>query len=316
MSTYQIQFQKGLSLPDFFKQFGSREQCEAHLFSLKWPKGFICPKCGGHHACSFNKGKHTVYQCKICQKQTSLYVGTIFERTHLPLTIWYLGIYFISEAKTSIAALDLHRKLGVNHKTAWLMHHKLMHCMVEEEKKTKIGMRVEMDDAYLGGKLKGGKAGRGSENKQPFVAAVETSDDDYHAVKRIKLDPVSSFTIEQIKVWTSDHIKPGSRVVSDALACFAGVEESCSHEIHNASQMTEKGKELHFKWVNTVLANVKTSLTGTFHSIECHKYSDRYLGAIVYRFNRRWCLTEIFTSLCRTASKTPPQTLKQLQVIL
>jgi len=187
--------------------------------------------------------------------------------------------------------------------------------MVEEEKKTKICMRVEMDDAYLGGKLKGGKVGRGSENKQPFVAAVETTDDDYHAVKHMKLDPVSSFTIEEIKAWTSAHIKRGSHVVSDALSCFAGVESTCSHEVHNASKMTEADKELHFKWVNTVLANVKTSLTGTFHSIECHKYSDRYLGAIVYRFNRRECLTEIFTSLCRTAVQTPPRTLKQLQVI-
>jgi len=312
MSVYEIQFQKGLSLPDFIKQFGTREQCERHLFKLKWPKGFVCPRCGGNHATVFNKGKHTVFQCKSCQKQTSLYVGTIFERTHLPLTIWYLAIYFISEAKTSIASLDLHRKLGVNHKTAWLMQQKLMHCMEQEEKHSHIGQRVEMDDAYLGGKLNGGKSGRGSENKQPFIAAVETSFYD-HSPMRMKLDPVTTFTIEQVRAWTQAHIKNGSHVVTDALNCFTGVEKTCSHEIHTAKHLSDKEKQLHFKWVNTVLANLKTSITGTFHSIECHRYAFRYFGAFVYRFNRRYDLTQIFYSLCKTTALTPPYTLKQIQ---
>ena len=132
-SKYRIQFQPGLSLPEFINRFGTREQCENYLYRSKWANGFICKKCASKTAVSYNKGKHAVYQCSKCHTQTSLLVDTIFERTHLPLTIWFLAIYLIAQAKTGISSLDLHRKLGVNHKTAWLIHHKLMHSMREEE---------------------------------------------------------------------------------------------------------------------------------------------------------------------------------------
>ena len=223
-SKYRIQFQKGLSLPEFIMKFGTREQCEQHLFKHKWNNGFICGKCGSRTSSHFNKGKHTVYECSDCHKQTSLLVGTLFERTHLPLPVWYLAIYLISEAKTGISALDLHRKLGVNHKTAWLMHQKIMHSMLTEEKSRLISGRIEMDDAYLGGKLKGGNRGRGSQNKHPFIAAVAT-DKKGHPLS-IKLAPIDSFTIKDVAKWTSEHILPKSHIVSDALTCFTGVEKT------------------------------------------------------------------------------------------
>ncbi len=305
-SKYRIQFQRGLSLPEFLEKFGTREQCEKHLYKQKWRTGFVCPKCGSTHSTTFNKGKHTVFECSTCHKQTSLLVGTLFERTHLPLTTWYLAIYFISEAKTSISSLDLHRKLGVNHKTAWLMHQKIMYAMEMEEQKTRISGRIEMDDAYLGGKLKGGSRGRGSENKHPFVAAVAT-DKNSHPLK-IKLVPIDSFTTENIAKWTAHNIERGSHIVSDALHCFVGVQKQCSHEIHISSYMSDEEKDTHFKWVDTILSNVKTSITGTYHSIECHRYAPRYLAEIAYRFNRRYDLKKVFFDLCSTVIGTPPIT--------
>ncbi len=311
-STYKIQYQQGLSLPEFLKHFGKREQCEKHLYQTKWPHGFKCKKCGETDAISFNKGNHTVYQCSHCHTQTSLLVGTLFERTHLPLTIWYLAIYFISEAKTGISALDLHRKLGVNHKTSWLLHHKIMHSMVIEESKSRITGRIEMDDAYLGGKLKGGRRGRGSENKQPFIVAIATNKEK-HPLK-IKLDPVKSFTKIEVERWTTKHIVPGSHIVTDALNCFTGVEETCKHEVHVSLIMSEQDKEEHFKWINTILSNVKTLISGTFHAIECHRYAFRYFGEITYRFNRRWDLKKIFYDLCSTVISTSPITSKQISM--
>lgn len=312
-SKYRIQFQKGLSLPEFINRFGTREQCEEYLYTVKWPQGFTCKKCGAMNAISFNKGNHTVFQCSHCHTQTSLLVDTIFERTHLPLTIWFLAIYLITGAKTGISSLDLHRKLGVNHKTAWLLHQKLMHSMMEEERKSTIGGRIEMDDAYLGGKQKGGRRGRGSENKQPFIVAVST-DENTHPLQ-IKLDPVDSFTIKNIENWTEAHITPGSHVVTDALNCFTGVERTCFHEIHTSILMSEEEKEEHFKWMNTILSNVKTLISGTFHSIECHQYTFRYFGEITYRFNRRYNLKKIFYDLCYTAVNTAPVTAKQISAL-
>ncbi|MCP4269862.1 MAG: transposase, partial [Candidatus Brocadiaceae bacterium] len=86
----------------FLNKFGTQNQCEEHLYKKKWPTGFTCKKCSSKNAVSFNKGKHTVFEYSHCHAQTSLLVGTLFERTHLPLTTWYLSYkrsqnrYFLS----------------------------------------------------------------------------------------------------------------------------------------------------------------------------------------------------------------------------
>jgi hypothetical protein len=116
------------------------------------------------------------YQCKNCRHQTTLTAGTIFEATKLSLTIWFQAIYVISQAKTGLSALALKRQLGVSYPTSWMIHHKLMHAMQRRDDHYLLGGLVQIDDAYLGGELSGGKAGRGSENKVPFVAAVEFND--------------------------------------------------------------------------------------------------------------------------------------------
>jgi transposase-like protein len=309
-SKYHLQYQSGLSLPEFYDNFGTREQCEDHLYKKKWPSGFTCKKCGSKAAVSFNKGKHTVYECSDCKAQTSLLVGTLFERTHLPLKTWYLAIYLISEAKTGIASLDLHRKLGVNHKTAWLMHHKIMHAMAIEETNNPISGRIEMDDAYLGGTLKGGSRGRGSENKQPFIAAVSTGNKNHP--RQIKLDTINSFSRSDIEDWTSSHILARSHIVTDGLNCFKGVEKTCSHEIHVSSHISDEEKDTHFKWIDTILSNVKTLISGTFHSIEYKHFAFRYLAEITYRFNRRYDLKKIFYDLCDTVINTPPITARAI----
>jgi len=107
--------------------------------------------------------------------QTSLIAGTLFQSTHLALSIWFLAIYLVSQAKTGLLALDLKRQLGVRYPTAWLIQQKLMQAMVERDAQYTLSGDVHVDDAYLGGELAGGKAGRGSENKVPFVAAISLS---------------------------------------------------------------------------------------------------------------------------------------------
>jgi hypothetical protein len=90
----------------------------------------------------------------------------------LALNIWFLAIYLVSQAKTGLSALDLKRQLGVSYPTAWLIQQKLMQAMVERDNQCTLSGDVQMDDAYLGGELAVGKAGRSSENKVPFVAAI------------------------------------------------------------------------------------------------------------------------------------------------
>ena len=288
MPMNRVQFQPGLSMPEFLRQFGTEAQCEAALEQARWPEGFRCPHCGQASRYVRWVGARKSFQYRACRRQTSLIAGTLFQGTKLALTVWFLAIYLVSQAKTGLSALALKRYLGVSYPTAWLVHHKLMQAMVEREAGYVLSGKVAVDDAYLGGELSGGTAGRGSENKVPFVAAVSL-DPAGHPL-RAKLTPVPGFTLKAIAAWANAHLSPGSCVVSDGLARFVGVGEAgCQHLPIVVGG--RKPKDLpDFHWVNTVLGNVKTGTTGAYHAFDFAKYAERYLGAIAYRFNRRFRL--------------------------
>jgi len=120
----------------------------------------------------------------------------VFQGTKLALTVWFLAIYLISQAKTGLSALALKRHLGVGYPTAWLIHHKVMQAMAAREAHYVLAGQVQVDAAYLGGERSGGKAGRGSENKIPFVATISLSDDGHPL--RPKLSPLPGFTLQAI----------------------------------------------------------------------------------------------------------------------
>jgi transposase-like protein len=223
MPINQIQFQPGLSLPDLFAQFGTLAQCEAALERARWPEGFVCPDCGGQrHSVVYCDGDR-LWQCTACRKQTSLTAGTIFESTRLPLRLWFLGIYHLTQAKNNVAALELKRLLGVSYKAAWRLKHKLMQVIDEREATRVLGERVEVDDAYLGG-VRSGKAGRGVEDKVPFVIAVETHEEEPRPWY-VRLDPLSGFTKKALLQWTQQALAPQALIVSDRLAFFAAAAE-------------------------------------------------------------------------------------------
>jgi hypothetical protein len=229
MKMNQIQFQPGLSIPKFLNDYGTEAQCEQTLQALRWPKGFRCPRCDGQTHCVVRDGVRKVFQCSTCRHQASLIAGTVFQGTKLPLTIWFLAIYLISQAKTGLSALALRRQLGVSYPTAWLIHHKLMQVMADREERYVLEGKVQVDDAYLGGKRTGGKAGRGSENKVPFVAAVSLTEE--NRPLRVRLTPVSGFTSRAVSAWAKANVAPGSAVLSDGLSCFGAVTlAGCRHQ--------------------------------------------------------------------------------------
>jgi transposase-like protein len=304
MSMNRIQFQPGMSLFEFFEKFGSEAQCEAAVERARWPQGFRCPRCGGAAHCVLRAKNRKTFQCNSCHHQTSLIVGTLFEGTKLALTVWLLAIYLVSQAKTGLSALALKRDLGVSYPTAWLIHHKLMQAMVEREAGYVLSGTVQVDDAYLGGELNNGTAGRGSENKVPFVAAVSL-DEEGHPL-RAKLSQLPSFTRKAIADWAGTALSPQSTVISDGLACFAGVTDAgCAHEPTVVGGRKPRELPL-FHWVNTVLGNVKTGLSGAYHSFAFGKYAERYLGAITYRFNRRFDLHALPSQLLVAAVVSSP----------
>ena len=226
-----VQFQKGLSEAAFRSQYGTEEQCRAALFSWRWPRGFVCPKCGGTHSVVLRT--RPVHQCPTCRHQVSLIAGTIFHATTLPLTTWFGAIYHLTQSKNGLSSLELARRLGVSHYTAWKIQHKLMPVMLERDQdKPLTGERIEVDDAYIGGERSGGKRGRGSAGKTPFVAAVETTAEGKPV--RVKFSRVANFRRVSIKGWAVRHLRPAGPVYSDGLNAFRGISYPAAVRLRTA----------------------------------------------------------------------------------
>lgn len=300
----RVQFQRGLSMAEFMDRYGSEERCEAALAASRWPAGFVCPACGGPSRSSFRREGRLYWQCAKCPHQCSLTSDTIFHRSKLPLTSWFLAMHLLTQAKNNVSALELKRHLGVCYTTAWLLKHKLMEVMRLSEDGRQLTGRVEIDDAYLGGQRSGGKAGRGSENKVPFLAAVQTSEAGHPHLVCFSQRP---FTKEAVSEFISQSMVLPLTVVSDGLGCFrASVDLGAVHDRTVTGGGKASVKLEQFRAVNTVLGNLKTALTGTYHAVKFYKYASRYLAEVQYRFNRRYDLRSILGRLIRAAATTMP----------
>lgn len=186
-----------------------------------------------------------------------------------------------------------------------MLKHKLMQVMSEREASRQLDGRVEIDDAYLGGELPGGKTGRGSQNKVAFIAAVQTTESGQPlrvCLKRLE------FTKQAIAAWASTALAASARVISDGLWCFQAVTASgaTQQRILTGGGAASVRME-QFRAVNTFLGNLKTAYAGTYHAFDFAKYAHRYLAEVQYRFNRRFDLSTILKRLAAAALATAPR---------
>ena len=304
MAINHVQFQKGPSMAEFLDKYGTQKKCHAALVASRWPEGFRCPCCGDERHSTFVRESRQYWQCHRCRHQTTATAGTIFEASKLPLTRWFLAMHLMTQAKNNVSALELKRHLGVRYKAAWLMKHKLLQVMAEREDRRVLDGRIEIDDAYLGGE-KPGKPGRGSENKVSFVVAVQTTAEGQPVLACLSRIP---FTKEALEAWAHKTLAAGAQVVSDGLGCFKGVAgEVASHTAITVGSGRQAAAHPEFRRVNTVLSNLKTAISGTYHAFKFAKYAHRYLAEVQYRFNRRFDLNSILSRLVRVAALTRPR---------
>jgi hypothetical protein len=176
--------------------------------------------------------------------------------------------------------------------------------MLEYDNAKPLQGRVELDDSYWGAERRSGKRGRGAEANEPFVAAVQTTEDERPL--KMKLSVVTGFQSEEIRKWSQHHLLPGTTVVSDGLACFNAVTDAgCEHAVHIVGHGPESAEHSAFHWVNTMLGNVKNALRGTYHALR-DKHLPRYLAEFHYRFNRRYNLPSLIPRFLYVAVRTPP----------
>ena len=306
MAMNQVQFQAGLSMTQFIQQYGTEAKCYRALYRARWPTGFRCPKCDRRPRSRFPRAGRVYYQCRACRHQTTLTSGTVFEGSKLPLTTWFLAMHLLTGSKTNMSALELKRHLGVCYDTAWKLKHKIMQTMTEREEPRQLTGFVQIDDAYLGGERNGGKPGRGSENKQPFVVAVATDEALEHPTFAV-IEPVRSFDNASLTDWGKRRLAPEAEVFSDGLGCFRRVVElDHAHTVLETEGGRAATEVKGARWVNVVLGNVKRAISGCYHAMRQAKYARRYLAEAAYRFNRRFRLPEMLPRLARAMTLCKP----------
>jgi len=146
---------------EFEKNFNTEEACRKYLFNLRWPDGFRCPRCGNKKAWPL---KEALYQCAKCNSKISVTAGTIFHRTHKPLTLWFRAIWWLTGQKNGASAVTIQKIMGLgSYRTAWAWLQKLRRAMITPARDNLSGV-VEVDETYVGGG-KPGKRGRGAAGK-------------------------------------------------------------------------------------------------------------------------------------------------------
>jgi transposase-like protein len=303
MARNKVQFQKGMSEAHFGELYGTEALCHAALVRWRWPEGFECPDCGGREHCLVKRGARILYQCNACRKQTSVTAGTIFASSKLPLRLWFRAIYLMTQSKKGISSIELGRRLGVTQTTAWTLKHKLAQVMIERNAAKRLTGDVQMDDAYLGGHAPG-TYGRGAGGKTPFVAAVSLSAGG--KPDQIVLRRVAGLSKRAIAKFAGTAFADGVHAVSDALRCFPAVTEAgCTLTQVKTGSGAKAAKNPHFKWVNTVLGNIKAAMVATYRAVRA-KHVPRYLAEFEYRFNRRYRLETMIDRLAYVSLRTPP----------
>ena len=208
------------TLGEFEARFASEAACRAYLTQLRWPSGFVCPRCRGTKAWP---ARGVLWHCAACGRQTSVTAGTIFHKTRTPLSSWFWAIYRMSHDKKGISAMQLAKEVGVSYPTAWLMLHKIRKAMSERDQGYRLSGLVEVDEGYVGGEEHGeGRRGRGKagvRNKSVVAVAVERRGAGKPGQKPVPgfaaLEVIPDASAETMEKFLTAKVRAGSHILSD-----------------------------------------------------------------------------------------------------
>lgn len=269
-----------MTLSEFEARFGSEKACEEYLYQLRWPEGFVCPRC--KHQKGWSVG-HRLWKCGDCGYKASLTAGTIFQDTRKPLSMWFRAMWWVSVQKNGASALGMQQVLGLgSYETAWTWLHKLRRSMVRPGRDQLFG-RIEVDETYIGGQ-EPGKRGRGATGKTLVVIAAEEVG---RGIGRIRMQCVPDASAQSLHAFVQACIEPGSTIHTDGWQGYNGIEaKGYTREVTVITGRKERASEL-MPRVHRVASLLQRWLLGTHQGGISSGQFGYYLDEFTFRFNRR-----------------------------
>jgi transposase-like protein len=279
-------------------QFKSEEAARQHLEAIRWPTGPVCPHCGvvgGHYALTGTggakgtKARPGLYKCHEyrCRKQFSVTVGTVFERSKIPLSKWLMAVHLMCASKKGISAKQIERMFGIQYRSAWFMCHRIREAMKPGGSALmgSGGGMVEVDETFIGNKRsvkpKGQKKGRGYFHKYKVLSLVDRK---AGRARSIVLDNVSAKCIAPI---LRANIAKEATLMTDEAFYYTKIgREFAGHETVNHFA-GEYGRGIaHTNTIEGFFSVFKRGMKGIYqHCGEQHLH--RYLNEFDYRYNHR-----------------------------
>ena len=294
---------QAISLFEFHQLFPTERECADHLFKLRWPDGFVCPKCNCSQYNFYSRS--LLYRCKNCRYRASLTAGSVMHRTRTPLMVWFWAIFLVACDKRGHSALSISGELKVSYWVAWTLLQKIRRAMGEQDSQYKLQGIVELDDAYFGGTDEGKKRGRGT-TKSKVLVAVSTDKQKEHA-GFVKMKVVESLNTDTVNKFVGGNIERGSKIQTDDLAIYDSLTSiGMDHE-----EYPIVSGEKPLPWVHTIISNAKAFCIGTYHRFG-RKHLQAYLDEFCYRFNRRFWENQLFDRLLAACINSETVTYGQL----
>ena len=270
-----------LTAPYFLDKDKARKRLEA----LRWPDGPECPHCGSVKAWKLDT-RPGLYKCGEyqCRKQFTVTVGTVFERSHVPLNKWLMAVYLMCSSKKGISSHQLHRTLGVTYKTAWFMTHRIREAM-RDDSGGMLGFDrgpVEADETFVGAKRPKHKPKgmSGSGHKMKVLSLVERGG-------RVRSFHVPNVRAETLKPILEDHIYPKAQVITDAAGQYRGLDKHfAEHNTVDHSSGEYVRGDIYTNTLESYFGVMKRGLSGIYQHVS-KQHLHRYCAEFDHRFTYR-----------------------------
>lgn len=269
----------------FAPHFQDADKARHYLEALRWPNGPVCPHCGVEgeaYALQGTAHRPGLLKCKACRKQFSVTVGTVFEKSKIPLNKWLMAVHLMCASKKAISSHQLHRMLGVTYKSAWFMTHRIREAMKPEG--TGLlgsgGGTVEADETYWGNNGKHRKGARGYEHKMKVVSLVERG-----GVKRSIV--VKEVNTRSMAALLDQHVCKSAHLMTDEHSSYVPAgRKQASHRFTKHGKKQYAVGEVHSNTVESSFSLLKRGLIGTFHHVG-EQHLQRYVTEFDFRWNTR-----------------------------